>query len=42
MKTSLPEMLQLPNFGHMITSTVQFEPLDKILLLTSRTEIMTS
>ena len=35
-------MLELPNFGHMNTSTMQFESRDKILLVTSSTEIMTS
>ena len=30
--TSLIEMLELPNFGHMITFTIQFELHDKILL----------
>ena len=32
-------MLELPNFGHMITSTMQFDSLDKILLVTSWTEV---
>ena len=32
---SLLELLDLPNFDHMITSTIQFESRDKILLLTS-------
>ena len=32
MMTSLIEMLELPNFGHMITFTIQFELRDKILL----------
>ena len=40
--TSLIEMLELPNFDHMITFTIQFESRDKILLLTSWTEVMTS
>ena len=35
-------MLQLPNFGHMNTSTIYFEPRDKIFLVTSSTEIMMS
>ena len=35
-------MLQLPNFGHMTTSIIQFESRDKILLVTSWREIMTS
>ena len=42
MITSLIKMLELPNFGHMITSTIQFESRDKILLVTSQTEVMTS
>ena len=33
-------MLQLPNFGQMTTSTVEFESRDKTLLVTSCTEIM--
>ena len=35
MITSLIEMLELPNFGHMTTSTIQFDSLDKILLVAS-------
>ena len=35
-------MLELPNFGHMNTSTKKFGLCDKILLLSSLTEIMTS
>ena len=42
MITSLIEMLELPNFGHMATSTVSIESRNKILLATSWTEIMTS
>ena len=42
MITSLIEILQVPNFGHMTTSTVSFESRDKILLVTSWIEIMTS
>ena len=34
-------MLQLPNFGHMNTSAIQFESRDKILLVTSSTGIVT-
>ena len=30
MKTSLTEMLVLPNFGHMTASTVKFDSHDKI------------
>ena len=43
-KTSLIEnieMLDLPNFVHMTTSTMSFESRDKILLVTLGTEIMT-
>ena len=40
MITSFIEMLE-SNFGHMTTSTIQFESRDKILLVTSWTEIMT-
>ena len=32
--TSLTEMLELPNFGHMTTFTLQFELRDKIGLVT--------
>ena len=39
---SLKEMLELPNFGHMTTSTIYFESCDKILLMTSQTGFMTS
>ena len=35
-------MLELPNFGHMTTFTIWFESRDKILLVASWTEIMTS
>ena len=42
MTASLIEMLVLPNFGHMTTSTMQFDSRDKMLLLTSWSEIMTS
>ena len=42
MITFLIEMLHLPNFGHMTTSIIWFQSLDKILLVTSWTEIMTS
>ena len=35
-------MLELPNFGHMITPTIQFESHNNILLMTSWTKIMTS
>ena len=31
-------MLELPNFGHMTTSTIQFESSDKIWLVTSWTK----
>ena len=42
MITSLIEMLDLSNFGHMTTSTKQFDSRDKVLSVTSWTEIMTS
>ena len=42
MITPLMQMLELPNFGHMTTPTIQFKSRDKILLVTSWTEIMTS
>ena len=41
MITSLIEMLELPNFGHMTTSTMSFESRNKVLLVTSLTKIMT-
>ena len=31
MITSLTEMLELPKFGHMISSTIQFESRDETL-----------
>ena len=34
-------MLELPNFDHITTYTVLFDSRDKILLVTSLTEIMT-
>ena len=40
MITSLIEMLELPNFGHMTASKIQFESRDKTLLVTSWTKIM--
>ena len=39
---SFVEMLELPNYGHMTTSTIQFELCDKFLLVTSWTETMIS
>ena len=33
MRTSLLEMLDLPNFSHMTTSTISFDSRDKILLV---------
>ena len=42
MITFLIGTLQLPNFGHMTTSIIEFESHDKKLLMTSWTEIMTS
>ena len=41
MITSLIEMLEFPNFGHMTTSTILSKSRDKILLVVSWTEIMT-
>ena len=41
MITSLVEMLELPNVGHMTISTTQFESRDKVLLVTSWAETMT-
>ena len=35
-------MLQLPNFFHMTTFTIEYESRDKIILLTSWTETVTS
>ena len=40
--TSLIEMLELPNFGHITTSTIWFESCDEILLMISCTKIITS
>ena len=42
MITSLTEMLELPNFGHMATFTLLFESRDKIVLMTLWAEIMAS
>ena len=42
MITPLIERLELPEFGHITTSAIQFESHSKILLVTSWTEIMTS
>ena len=42
MITPLMEMLELPNFGHMATSTIEIDSRSKILLETSWTEIVTS
>ena len=39
--TFLIEMLELPNFGHMNTSTIYLESCRKVLSVTSSTEIMT-
>ena len=35
-------LMVLPNFGHMATSTMWFESHDKVFLVTSLTEIITS
>ena len=40
MITSLTEMQELPNFGHMTTYTIKFDSCGKFLLVTSLTEIM--
>ena len=40
--TDLIEMLELPNFDHMITSTIYSKSLKKVLLVTSWVENMTS
>ena len=41
--TTLIEMLELPDFGHMTISTIQFDLRDKsLVMLTCWTEIMTS
>ena len=42
MITSLREVLELQKFGHVTTSTIQFDSHEKILLMTSCTEIRTS
>ena len=43
MITPFMEMLGLPNFSHMTTSTIQLElPDETLLTMISRTEIMTS
>ena len=42
MITSVIEMLELPNFGHMTIPTICFDSSDKILLTTPWTEIMMS
>ena len=42
MITSPKEMLLLLNFGHLTKSTPQFKSHDKIFVVTSWTEIMTS
>ena len=38
MTTSLTEILQLSNFGHMTTATLQFDSHEKFWLVTSWTE----
>ena len=42
MITFLIEMLELPNFGRMTTSTIYFESFNKILWVISWKEAMTS
>ena len=39
--TSLIKMLEWPNFGHMNKSTILIESRDEIILVTSRTGVMT-
>ena len=41
MRSSLIEMLELRNFGHVSTSTIQFDSRYKTLLVTSWNEVMT-
>ena len=38
----ITSLIELPDFGHMTTLTIQFESRDKMLLVTSSSEIMTS
>ena len=40
--TSLIEMLELPKFGHMTTSTIEFKSPDKKFLVTSQLTVVTS
>ena len=40
--TFLMEMLELANLGNMTKSTIEFELRDKILLVMSKTKIITS
>ena len=42
MKNSLIEILELPNFAHMTTSTIYFDSSDKILLMKPWAEILIS
>ena len=42
MVTSFTEMLVLGNFGHDTTLTILFDSRSKILLMTSKINIMTS
>ena len=42
MITSLIELVELSNFGHLTKSTILFESRDKILLVTSYKKIMMS
>ena len=39
MITSFTEILELPNFGDMTTSTMQFGPSNKYMWLTSSTKV---
>ena len=40
--TSLIELLELSNFGHLTTSTIEFESSDKIFLVALWSTILTS
>ena len=39
MITSLTEILELPNFGHMTTTTIKFESRDEILLVSNEQKL---
>ena len=42
MVISLKEILELPNFGHTTTSTIEFDSFKKILLLTLSIKVVMS